>query len=91
MYKGEQLAECLNIFGLPCEFGKVAQAPKLPTYFLNIQAGNITPSKIKNAVYNLSLHANENFTISNNCDSNYNLTLTVSENNYNLGIENIAR
>ena len=61
-YKGEQLAECLTVFGLPCEFKEIKKAPRLTTYyfdFLNI--AKVTPSKQKTALQRLSMYANTDF------------------------------
>ena len=56
-YKGEQLAECLTVFGLPCKFKEMKQAPRITTYyfdFLNINLKHI-PSTLNEWFYKKKL------------------------------------
>ena len=61
-FKGEQLAECLTAFGLPCVFKELKTAPRITTYyfdFLNIT--KVTLTKQTEALQKLSMHAKIEF------------------------------
>lgn len=61
-YKGEQLAECLTVFGLPCKFKEMKQAPRITTYYFDfINIAKVTPSKQKTALQRLSMFAQREF------------------------------
>ena len=61
-YKGEQLAECLTAFGLPCRFKELKTAPRLTTYYFDfLNVAKVTPSKQKTALQRLSLYAKTDF------------------------------
>lgn len=61
-FKGEQLAQCLTAFGLPCEFKEIKTAPRITTYyfdFLNI--AKVTAAKQTEALQRLSMYAKIEF------------------------------
>lgn len=61
-FKGEQLAQCLTAFGLPCEFKELKTAPRITTYyfdFLNIT--KVTVAKQTEALQRLSMYAKTEF------------------------------
>ncbi|MBP3627134.1 MAG: DNA translocase FtsK [Clostridia bacterium] len=61
-FKGEQLAQCLTAFGLPCEFKELKTAPRITTYyfdFLNIT--KVTLAKQNEALQRLSMYAKKEF------------------------------
>ena len=61
-FKGEQLAECLTAFGLPCVFKELKTAPRITTYyfdFLNIT--KVTLTKQTEALQKLSMYAKIEF------------------------------
>ena len=61
-FKGEQLAQCLTAFGLPCEFKEIKTAPRITTYyfdFLNI--AKVTAAKQTEALQRLSMYAKTEF------------------------------
>lgn len=61
-FKGEQLAQCLTAFGLPCEFKEIKTAPRITTYyfdFLNI--AKVTAAKQTEALQRLSMYAKREF------------------------------
>lgn len=89
MYNGDEMAAVLTNYGLPCVFCEAATAPRFTTYFFKIQAGGITPQKIKNAVFNFSLFCGFEFEIVKN--SGYNLALRCAEENYTVNIQNCER
>ena len=61
-YKGEQLAECLTVFGLPCKFKEMKQAPRITTYYFDfVNIAKVTPSKQKTALQRLSMYAQTEF------------------------------
>ena len=71
-YKGEQLAECLTVFGLPCKFKEMKQAPRTTTYYFNfINIAKVTPSKQKTALQRLSMYAQREFNYTNSNISHF--------------------
>lgn len=79
-YKGEQLAECLTAFGLPCKFTELKKAPRITTYYFNFNnIAKVTPSKQKNAVQRLSMYAKADFHITKSDISHF--AIYCAENN----------
>lgn len=81
-FKGEQLAECLTVFGTPCKFKELKQAPRITTYYFDFSdLTAITPTKSKTAVARLSMYAKTDFRlIENNNISHF--AICCSENNH---------
>ena len=62
MYNGEQLAQCLTYFGLPCKFIKMKNAPRNTIYYFDFTDwSKVTDSQQKNALHRLSLYAKREF------------------------------
>jgi DNA segregation ATPase FtsK/SpoIIIE-like protein len=80
-FKGEQLAECLTIFGTPCKFKELNQAPRITTYYFDFSdLTAITPTKLKNAVARLSMYAKTDFKAVNSGLSHF--AICCAENNH---------
>ena len=79
-YNGEQLAECLTAFGLPCQFTELKKAPRITTYYFNFNnIAKVTPSKQKTAVQRLSMYAKADFYITKSNISHF--AIYCAENN----------
>ena len=68
MYNGEQLAQALTVFGLPCVFKEMKQTPRNTIYYFDFTDWNkVTAGRRKTALDRLSLYAEHQF---NYIDSN---------------------
>lgn len=83
MYNGEQLAQALTVFGLPCVFKKMKQTPRNTIYYFDFTDWNkVTAGRRKTALDHLSLYAEHQF---NYIDSNIShFAIYHAEDNYSI-------
>lgn len=83
MYNGEQLAQALTVFGLPCVFKEMKQTPRNTIYYFDFTDWNkVTAGRRKTSLDRLSLYAEHQF---NYIDSNIShFAIYHAEDNYSI-------
>ena len=83
MYNGEQLAQALTVFGLPCEFKETKKTPRNTIYYFDFtEWDKVTAGRQKNALNRLSLYAKRQFNYIDSSISHF--AIYHAENNYSV-------